>query len=227
MDEVVHDCIRGRFVDKLPTEVSSLYQKYFNLNNKTPQQENLNDIKQRHDKVLGFIARVNANNNITLKYYPQSCRPAKPIIEYALANNFNLFFLYRKDRIQQIAALINAYERHQYIIKNKIKNRNGFVNFDNSLEHTIPYNINNMATALTVLSDSFNTWECLHARYSKFSTTLCYEESIAINDFSLAGISTEHVANYSKQSISVKPTTTHTPIENWDKFDKLIRQYIL
>jgi len=230
LDEILSHQIRSQILNKLPPRVVDFikqgnFNARVNLNNKRPEDfyyEMSNEII----RAFSFAADLAQYNDVVLKCYTYPAALPHKILQLAIQYNFEIYFLYRSNKVEQMRSLVTAMAREKnnkrpwsgHIYTNKTKSsQNESLTYDEKSMHNLCYQI----------GSSIHTWHYLHDRYKQHGVTMCYEDTIAKSDFTSASISKELFDQYLQQEEYLVPTKEKNTIANWDVIEPVIEKYLI
>lgn len=246
LDEIVTGSVRGPLREKLPTDVNKLLMSKGLAKRAAALQEeqNSSDVVKYWNNLfdyykdgLGFIKEVAASYSVVLKYYPIVALPGVKLIEWAIDNNFELYFTYRENFEQQLYSMILADVKEKFYSNAKkagklvMHKHAGYLNIKDGKKVVFPpvqYTRPDAIHMAVKLSSIRVLWESYVKQYSKYGKLICYEETIAKNDFSVIGVTPEEFNQYQIQDKSLRPSFEYElgkQLTNWDEIAELASHF--
>jgi len=117
LDEILSHQIRSQILNKLPPRVVDFikqgnFNARVNLNNKRPEDfyyEMSNEII----RAFSFAADLAQYNDVVLKCYTYPAALPHKILQLAIQYNFEIYFLYRSNKVEQMRSLVTAMAREK------------------------------------------------------------------------------------------------------------------
>lgn len=230
LDEILSHQIRPQVLNKLPPRVVTLlkqgnFNARVNLNGKGPD-EFYYEMSKEVIRAFSFAADLAQYNDIVLKCYTYPAALPHKILQLAIQHNFEIYFLYRSNKTEQMLSLVTAMAKEKnnkqpwsgHIYTNKTKPSDSQpMMYDEKSMHNLCYQI----------GSSIHTWHYLHDNYKQYGVTMCYEDTIAKGDFTSASISKELFEQYLEQDEHLIPTRDKNLVTNWDKIKPIIENYLI
>lgn len=230
LDELTTGNIRSPFFEKLPGNVQLKLKQLNLVRNNTRTAPNWSTIYQKYKLSSSFIEHLHKTNSVVLKYFPNSIIPGTRTIQWAIDNNFELYFVTRRNFQQQLYSYLLA-EHRQLVYKQTNNNKEAFVNTKSSpvYQHKPSKMGAQQALALiTTLCNSLSLWESYRTKFGYYSKTVLYEDNLANNNLCEFGISEDLFNSYNKQNDSIRPTDSYSvgsDIINWYDIVQMARDY--
>lgn len=247
LDEILTGgTVRGLLREKLPTDINNLLMSKGLAKRAAGLQrdENNSDVVKYWNNLfdyykdgLEFIKEVGVSYPVVLKYYPIAALPGVKLIEWAINNNFELYFTYRENFEQQLYSMILADVKEKFYDKVKkagkltMHKHAGYLNMKGGRRVVFPpvqYTRSEAIHMTVKLSTIGVLWESYVKQYGKYGKVICYEETIAKNDFSVIGITPEEFSQYQAQDKSLRPSFEYElgkQLTNWDEVTELASHF--
>ena len=239
LDEFIHGDIRGTLDNKLPAGVREMVRNAPSLGEqpkplilkKTPILSDLLDSR------LEVVKNIAKDHEIVFKLFPSFVTPGINIIEWAIENNFELYFIHRKNKREQIYSYVLAnckaklYEEAKKSGKLSMHRSAGFLNVRNATRVIFPpiklsrEEIIRYAALLCNINGCYN---CISRKYKDYGKHLSYENTIAKKDYTAFGIDKKIVDSYAQQPESIRPTYDYeigSEIVNWDEVVEVFNKF--
>lgn len=243
LDEMLDSTIRSVLYNKIPEDIKVILKERSLLENLPDPITNkekhtyLYNAFKLHNKRFDFVKEVTQKYPIVVKYYPTGPLPGIGIVEWAIENNFELYFVSRKSFKKQLYSILLAQVKTNYYRKAKkagrqeIQEINGYINTKGSLNVSFPpANVPlelaiDQIVKLTVID---NMWKAYVNAYGKYGKVMYYEDTIVRGDYSLLDISPDLLQSYAREEISLRPTHRYKvgeQISNWQEILEIAKQY--
>lgn len=242
LDEILTGRIRGVLRNKLhpdaeqllsTTQSDDLLVTHGYLNTQQGSIEDYNICNKRFEA----SKLIYSTNNIVLKYYPNFHTPGVKIVQWAIDNNFEIYFLTRKSPEEQLYSYVlahakeNFYRAAQRAGRLSMHHYAGFLNIKNAPRVVFPPTTVEKKHALDIvctLCSINNAWQAYYNRFKHCGKLVYYEDSILKKDFSDFGVSAKIYNQYSSQQLSVQPSHEYnmgSQITNWDELLEIFNEY--
>ena len=243
LDEMLDTTIRGVLYDKLPEDIKVILKEQSLLDlppNPTSKKERdsyFYDTFNLYNKRFEFVKDTAQKYPIVVKYYPTAMLPGIGIVEWAIENNFELYFVSRRNFKKQLYSTLlaevktNFYKKAKKAGRLEIPEISGFLNTKGSLNVSFPSvdvppeQVIEQIVKLTVIN---NMWKAYVNAYGKYGKVMYYEDTIVRGDYSLLDISPDLLRAYGKEEISLRPTHRYNvgdQISNWQEILEMAKQY--
>lgn len=232
--------IRGVLYDKLPKDVKQwvVDSKIRELSAVFNSNASLDFAKiyDFYNISIPLIQRISNNYPTVIKYYPAYV-PGVKLIEWAKNNNFEIYFVTRRNFDEQLYSYMLADTKARFY--NKIRDEKkvnlkgiaGFLNTNRTPKVVFPAKeipkdiaVGNIITLCSIISG----WHSYLASFREYGKIVYYEDSVAVNDFNAFGITDEMFQRYCKLNHSLRPTHSYTigeQISNWDEILEISKHY--
>ncbi len=243
LDEMLDSTIRSVLYDKIPEDIKVILRER-SLLEQVPDPTTNKDrysyhynVFSKYNKRVEFVKEVTQKYPIVIKYYPTASLPGIGLVEWAIENNFELYFASRRNFKKQLYSLLlagvktNFYKKAKRAGKLEIPEINGFLNTKGSLNVSFPSVIVPPEQAieqivkLTIIN---NLWKSYVSAYGKYGKVMYYEDTIVKGDYSLLDVSNDLLQAYAKEEISLRPTHRYNvgdQISNWQEILEITKQY--
>jgi len=238
LDELYSGDLRSIFGSRLPADVKNklgeknVRRMMFNIAHNAMVWD---DTKAFVDTALSLIKDINKDYPIVIKFYPNYVLPGKKLVEWCIDNNFEIYFLRRKDFIEQAYSLLLTVVKQDFNMKarqaGKLQDlpRDAEVVNLNTASRVVfppmPLSIDIATRKIVTLAGINQCFANYVEHYGKYGKVLSYEDTIRKNDFSEFGISTLLVNDYNNQRLSIRPTHEYKighQISNWPEIVEMI-----
>lgn len=184
-------------------------------------------------RAFNFAEQLSRENNVVIKCYTNPAALPQKVMQFAIERNYEIYFLYRKNKEQQMHSIVTAMVKERHSFEGKQPNPwAGHVYTNLSKPSDIPpqvYEEGDMHNMCYEIGNSIHTWQALHQAYKQYGVTMCYEDTIAKGDFSLASIPDDVIKRYHSKREFLVPTKNKTSniISNWDQIKPIMDNYII
>ena len=233
LDEILSHQVRPQIINKLPTSViDRIKGGRFNARERYKGKSSDSFYQLMCGEVLrsiNFVKQLSNENDIVIKCYTYPAALPRRVIELAIDNNFEIYFLHRSNIEEQMYSIAAAVLKEKH---NKTTPWSAHVHTNKTqLPNTPPqvYSKKQMHTMAYQIGIAIHTWNTLQKVYGHYGVTACYEDTIAKNDFSFAKISDSIIDQYKLQSEYLVPTKDKVEnfILNWEELKPIINSYII
>jgi len=233
VDEILAHQVRPQILKKLPPEIiAKIKQGSFNARERIQDKRPEEFYYAMSNEILrsfAFVKELMKENDVVIKCYTYPAALPQKVIQFAIENKFEIYFLYRKNKEEQLRSIVTA------MIKEKHGNQkpwSGHIYTNTSEPIDIApqvYNEKLMHNMAFQIGTSIHTWYCLNQAYKHHGITMCYEDTIAKGDFTTASISNDLFMQYQQQNEFLVPTKNKLTnlISNWDELKPIINNYII
>lgn len=243
LDEILDTTIRGVLYNKIPEDIKVMLKERSLLDQPSAprtakeRQSYFYDAFNQFNKRFQFVKEVAQKHPVVIKYYPTAMLPGIGIVEWAIENNFELYFVSRRNFKKQLYSILlaeaktNFYKKATKAGKLEIPEISGFLNTKGTLNISFPpVNISyeyavEQIVKLTVIN---NLWKAYVNAYGKYGKVMYYEDTIVRGDYSLLDINANLLQAYGKEEISLRPTHRYNvgdQISNWQQVLEIAKQY--
>ena len=244
LDELMMSDIRGVIERKLPNDVRDLINKNKGLSRatelyKSNTSKGLEKVYEYNRKRLELVKQINQIHPIVLKTYPSIPLPGITTIEWAIEKNFDIFFLQRRNVINQLYSYFLANTKEEFYKNAKkagkleIEKYAGFLNTKSTPRVVFPQvhlEKNRIIELVAVFNGFVSMHQCLLEKYKKYGKQVYYEDTIVRNDFSPFGITQNIVDEYVKHPLAIQSTYEYTvgsQFLNWDEVVSIFKEFSL
>lgn len=246
LDEIITGSMRYPFQEKLPDDVNKIIRDKDFVNKATALMEEQhskdaptywNNMFSFYQERMEFLRDVTKAHNVVVKYYPIVALPGVKLIEWAVQNDFDIIFSYRKNFEEQLYSLVLADVKERFY-KNLYKSGKltmyknaGYLNIKGSRKIVFPPVYYSRPQALQVIVKLTNIRTLYNTyinQFGMYGKVVCYEDTIAKNDFSSIGITAEEYAAYQIKDKSLRPTYDYEigkQITNWEEVLEIASHY--
>jgi hypothetical protein len=245
LDEALGGQIRGPLIKRIPPDVRHCLDQFNVLKRGSkvleigPDSAKIawGEAVQFYDDGLACFDQIAAKHSIVVKCYPTIGIPGVKIINWAIKNNFELYFTYRRSFEEQLYSYTLAECREKFYNniakagKLKMPPYAGFLNTKGSTRVEFPpveYPIQLAMPLIIRLCGIRSLWSSYYRTYGRYGKVLCYEDTIQKNDFSALGITAEQFKEYSDKDSSLRPSNEYVlgkQIKNWEQIVNIARNY--
>lgn len=235
-DEIFQGGVRGVLKDKLPPQVKQLISdnnlvEHVNKAMASPDDREL--IYSLHKKTLKVVQTAHESHNIVVKYYPGHY-PAVDLMEWAIKNNFEIYFINRRNVEEQLYSLFLAECRNRLYKKSeKVSRQMGFINSAEVPKIILPPIIISRAKILELLS-RFNLyrmgWHIYEETYGSYGKTIYYEDNVVKNIYDEVGVTSDSYKEYCNTYKSIKPSEPYVvgkDIRNWSEIVEMAKDFCI
>lgn len=245
LDEFMTGDIRPAIRNKLPVKFIEAVDNFRSINPKLSDKKevNMNQMQKLvyafevYQERFKFITQLNQYNNIVLKYYPSFGSPGVKLTQWAIDNNFELYFVKRRCIEEQLYSCLLADSKENFYKAAKAAGRlqiptgAGFINTKSTPRVVFPPVELTDEVILARICDiqAINSsFESYYTKFKDYGTLAVYEDTIVKEDFSQFNISSDVVAEYRSKPGTLTPTHEYvvgSQITNWDHALDLLRYY--
>ena len=245
LDEMLYGSIRSVLYDKIPEDIKLILNdqsilEVFRIQdptNKKQRQSFIYDNLQYHNKRVDFLKEVCKKHSVVVKYYPTMMAPGVNIIEWAIKNNFELYFLSRRSFEKQLYSYTLADIKSIFFRKAKAAGKlqlneyAGYLNLKNTPKVVFPpqtFSIERATENIVKLMTINNLWKMYLNAYGKYGKLMYYEDTVAKGNFSQLNISNEMIQAYCGKEFSLRPSHKYSvgeQIINWQEILEIAKQY--
>lgn len=243
LDEFIDARIRSVLYDNIPEDIKIVIEERSLLSEvptpKTPQESQLyyyrvlNNFKKKFE----FVKEIAQKYPVVVKYYPTAVLPGIKFVEWAIENNFELYFISRRNFHKQLYSLLLAHTKSRlYKAANKagklkLSGMDAYLNVKGNLNVSFPPQKLALHTAteeivkLTIMN---NLWRSYINAYGKYGKVMYYEDTVVKGDYSLLNISSDLLQAYAKEKNSLRPTQKYNigdQITNWQEILEIAQYY--
>jgi len=238
LDEMTFSVVRGKFLDRLPPDIRekaiTLNREY--VHNETtgqPPSVHIDDYNRRVEYVKSLT-----DKGVSVKEWANGKYPCHKYIEWCIDNNYEIYFLYRRNFEAQVYSLVCSSLRNSIYskqMKGKITKydsvSHAYVQFKDDEQIKLrPCYINKerIIDCVNTVMHNIYAWTSYHLLYSKYGKTLQFEDSIERHDFSQAGISPEMYYKYNSSPhpvVEFEKNPIGKYIGNWHEAKDYIKLY--
>lgn len=246
LDEMTIAPIRTPLKRNLPKDIIDLLERpnIMSRYDKINIPINILDSKVVHlhiadiKKNFSVVQDIKKSYPVSFKLWAIARDPCNLILEWAINNNIELFFTYRKDlRAQMYSYMWVAVKKKFYDQKRK-ENKLNMHPYAESVNikggkrvefAPISFDTTLIASMCVQLLASIAISRLLYASYSKYGTAICYEDVVEKRDFSKIGVTPEMFEEYNNNEFSLRPSTPYVfeeRISNFKEVSECINEYI-
>lgn len=243
LDEVLDTRIRGVLYDKMPEDVKVLLKQRSVLDEqptpttKKERDSYFYDTYSFFNKKFEFVKEVSQKYPIVVKFYPTAILPGIGLVEWAIKNNFQLYFVSRRNFKKQLYSMLLAEVRTNFLIRARKAGKlegpeiTGFLNTKGGFNVSFPpanvplHHVLEQVVKLTVIN---NMWKSYVNAYGRYGKVMYYEDTIVKGDYSLLDVSPDLLQAYANEEISLRPTHRYNvgdQISNWQEILEIAKQY--
>lgn len=243
LDEVLDTTIRGVLYDKIPEDIKAILKERSLLDpqpNPTTKKERdsyFYDTFNLYKKRFEFVKETAQKYPIVIKYYPTAMLPGIGLVEWAIENDFELYFVSRRSFNKQLYSMLlaevktNFFKKARKAGKLEIPGIDGFLNTKGSSNVSFPpvnVPLEQAVEHIVKLTVINNMWKAYVNAYGRYGKVMYYEDTIVRGDYSLLGVDNELLQAYGKEEISLRPTHRYNvgdQITNWQEILKIATLY--
>jgi hypothetical protein len=183
------------------------------------------------------MKNLHDSNNLVIKYYPALASPGITFIEWAIENNYNIYFTKRRCIEDQLYSYLLADVKETFYRsavkagKLDIEKGAGFINTKSTPKVVFPKVTLRDDTIISRMCDLLSLNVIFDSYFNKFkdhAKLVVYEDTIAKNDFTTFGISDNLAQSYFQGENSLRPTTKSSigeQFNNWDRVLEILKHY--
>jgi len=184
-----------------------------------------------------YMKNLHDSNNLVIKYYPALASPGITFIEWAIENNYNIYFTKRRCIEDQLYSYLLADVKETFYRsavkagKLDIEKGAGFINTKSTPKVVFPKVTLRDDTIISRMCDLLSLNVIFDSYFNKFkdhAKLVVYEDTIAKNDFTTFGISDNLAQSYFQGENSLRPTTKSSigeQFNNWDRVLEILKHY--
>lgn len=243
LDEMLFTSIRSVLYDKIPEDIKtalnerSLLEQVPDPTTSKEKHTYLYNVFNQYNKRFDFVKEVVQKHPIVIKYYPTAPMPGIGIVEWAIENNFELYFISRKNFKKQLysymlaEAKTNFYRGAKKAGRLEIPELAGYLNTKGGLNVSFPpvnVPMEQAIEQIVKLTAINSMWRVYANAYGKHGKVMYYEDTIVRGDYSQLDISDDLLQAYAKEKTSLRPTHRYNvgeQISNWQEILEVTKQY--
>lgn len=229
--------------DKIPEDVKtalterSLLEQVPDPTNNKEKFSYLYNVFNQYNKRFEFVKEVSQKHPIVIKYYPTAPMPGIGIVEWAIENNFELYFITRRSFKKQLYSYMLAEAKTNFYRGAKKAGRldvpefAGYLNTRGGINVAFPpvnVPLEQAIENIVKLTAINSMWKIYADAYGKHGKVMYYEDTIVKGDYSQLDMNSELLQAYGKEDISLRPTHRYNvgeQISNWEQVLEIAKQY--
>lgn len=225
LDEIFQGTVREPLKTKLPQDIRKLIE--INKINERRRQQSRKDQRDKynlqnftiHETCLALVKHCITKYPTIIKLYPTyKSFPGKALVEWAIDNNFEVYFTTRRNYEDQLYSYLLALQKARSFKEDVDQ---AFLNTNSSKERKFEPIAIPPPKVFDSLMTMYNIqmhWYAMSKMYGNYGKVIYYEDHLAEGRFHEIGVDQEMYNNYIKQELFLRPSPAYTvgeEILNW------------